>query len=69
MIVKVQISIHFPVNEKRALIYDEDRTFAHEARADTEILKLMRKRKKAFFNARIEGGEVQLFDEAPWQDW
>lgn len=66
MIVKVQVS---PGTPPRVLFYNKDKTILSEFDADRDIMKLMRRRKKAFFLAELDHGELQIFEEVPHEDW
>lgn len=74
MIVKVQISLHTDQPERQVLIEDQARDFVQVlplskcpglelAMADT------RPTWRAFFNAKIIGGEIQLDERLPEQGW
>lgn len=78
MIVKVQISQFSSDGESRMLIYDEKRQHEFEDIASKQILELMKRRPKAFFEAEIiphpknwlQGEKViNIIKEAEWQNW
>lgn len=69
MIVKVQTPISTNIAPPQVLAYNKDRsvwvTFDLTDEMDTRVGP----KKKAFFYARIDKGQIELLDEAPWQDW
>lgn len=69
-IVKVQLSLVSSHATRRALIYDQPRTFSVEIDADAKLVKRMRGTDKQFFYAHVFGnGSFELGNLAPWQDW
>lgn len=78
MIVKVQLSLesNLPGHTvgSRMLVYNKSRSVMFERDADDCIVKKMKGRPEAFFNATTDDGgkdtgKISISDEAPWQDW
>ncbi len=74
MLVKIQISQFSSDSNVHMLIYDKKRSVRIEQVATPEILKKMKGRPKAFFNAvmnKPKGAEpnIDIQEEAPWQNW
>lgn len=70
MIVKVQLSLATTASGPQVLIYDKDRKIQREGPADTETLRKMRGRPKAFFLAAMEpDGSLELGIEVPDPGW
>lgn len=72
-IVKVQTSLFTSDGSHLALVYNEDKSVMGEMPVSKEILDAMNGELKAFFWAEIPSSnkfvEIELIDEAPWQDW
>jgi len=68
-IVKVQIALAWSHGKQPALVYNEDRSVMGEMPVSRAVLKAMDGAPKAFFYAKLRGTELELLDEAPWQDW
>lgn len=77
-ILKVQLSIFTTrggggYNDSTMIVYDETRKFCYEGPTTPEIRKIMRGRNKAFFHAWLvpdgKGWQMQIEDEAEWQEW
>lgn len=69
MIVKVQISLASSDNKKQMLVYNKSRNVMYEDAASPEILKLIRNRPKAYFNAEVVNTKIVLDDEVEQQNW
>jgi hypothetical protein len=66
MIVKIQRS-QFP--RGLVLIYTKGMTYCWQGKMDPGVNKWMGRRQKAFAHAHVEGTEIVIDREAPWQDW
>ena len=65
MIVKVQVAFN---QKDNVLVYNEDKTIIFQTESE-KITDMMNGNMKAFFHAEIEDGNLNLIEEAPWQDW
>jgi len=70
-IVKVQLSLATNAEKQQMMIYTEDRQHRHEGDADSQMVKIMEGRSKAYFYALVPttAGYIELLKEAPDQDW
>ena len=66
MILKVQMPL---AGADLALIYSEDRSVMAQVPVTAPLRSRMGKRPKAFFHADVRAGEIEIGDEAPWQEW
>ncbi len=70
MIVKVQLSIVTSAESRQVVVYNEDHSLRYMGDATPDILDMMGSRIKVFFHAKLqEGGQLEFFREAPWQEW
>jgi len=72
MIVKVQTSLHSSDGTERCLIYDKTRDVTYETSNPEEtkpILKLLKKRSKAYFRAAVVDTKIQIYEEVKTQNW
>jgi hypothetical protein len=71
MIVKVQISLESADNVRRVLVYNEDRSFAYQGGINDEVLASMKLygRPKAYFEAEVVKGVIEIGEEVEAQDW
>ncbi len=71
VIVKVQLSLATSHDKQQVLVYDEDHKNSYEGDASPEIIKAMDGEVKKFFYAIFptKPGMIDMFEEAPWQDW
>ena len=72
MIVKIQIALASSNPSSVGtvcLIYDETRGFSFQGVASESVLAVMNGRPKAFFNARINGHDLDIREEVPDQGW
>lgn len=71
-VVKVQLSVLGTSEHSSVLITSEDGSIAYQTE-QPELVALFRPGEfKFFYNAIWHGsttGEIELIDEAPWQDW
>lgn len=66
MIVKIQQS-QFP--RGKVLVYTKNRRRWWEGKMDPQVEEWMAGKQKAFAYAHIEGTQIVIDSEAPWQDW
>jgi hypothetical protein len=69
MVVKVQVSLFTTEAKRQVLIYDESREHRFEGDASEDVLKLMGRDPKAFFNATLKGTTFVLGKRTSWRDW
>lgn len=70
MIVKVQLSLATSEPMRQVVVYNEDHSVKFMGDASSDVLVMMNDRIKAFFFAEYhDGGQLEFFDEAPWQEW
>lgn len=74
MIVKVQLSLFSPDDDKYVLIYNKERDFhleSNEKIVIEPIIEIMKGRNKAYFNAELdENDSLQIKDEVfKLQNW
>jgi hypothetical protein len=71
MIVKVQIAVAGSPGAEGSmcLVYAKDSKPLFHGPAPESILFQMHGRPKAYFNATVKAGQIELTEEAPWQDW
>lgn len=69
MIVKVQLSQATSDGIKRILLYNKDRSFTYEGVFGPDIADAMAGRPKAFFEASMGPGGLELGDEVPDPGW
>ena len=71
-IVKVQVSLNGSgLSGGQVLLYDRTRDWQYEGAMTKPLLDLMAGRLKAFYYGTLpdRGGDIELGDEAPWQEW
>lgn len=68
-IIKIQASLFSSVEEQQVLIYDEDKDIKFQENMSEQMENLMRGRKKVYFHAKMNGGKLEILEEAPDQDW
>lgn len=69
MIVKIQQAQppFGPIGE--VLVYTQDHSRWWQGKPDADVQKWMGDDQKIFAHAHIEGSEIVIDREAPWQDW
>ena len=67
----MQLSLATSHDTRQVLVYNATRSREYEGDATKETLKIMGREVKKFFYAQFpkKSGLVEIFDEAPWQDW
>lgn len=68
-IVKVQIPLSTSQNPPLALVYNKQQDIFFEMDITEVVLAIMNKEYKKYFYYRFENDQIELLDEAPWQDW
>lgn len=69
-VVKVQISQHSFTAGRQILVYNEDKSILWQDDAGKEIVRTLRGRPKAFFNAtRDDDGVIHLNEEVGDPGW
>ncbi len=67
MIVKVQA---FQVDGKPTVeIYNRDRSVFWEGPITLDVVRIMAGRVKVFCHADMKNDDIDLYSEAPWQEW
>jgi hypothetical protein len=72
MIVKIQASLASSDGVKSCLIYDKSRDVMYETSDPKEtkpLLKLLKGRDKAYFNAEIVNTKIEVHEEEQYQNW
>ncbi|MBX3203212.1 MAG: hypothetical protein KF894_34125 [Labilithrix sp.] len=69
MIVKVQMSLASGDGIRRVLIYDRPRRFQYEGGVNDDVVEMMGDRAKAYFEAGIRDGNLELGPEVEAQSW
>lgn len=69
MIVKVQMSLASSDGVRRVLIYDRTRRFSYEGGVNEDVVEMMGGRAKAYFEAGIRNGNLEIGDEVEAQSW
>lgn len=71
MIVKVQVSVYTSEDEPQVLAYTEGKKNWYQGDAFGPVLEMMGGEDKKFFYAYVpyESGQIEILEEAPWQDW
>lgn len=69
MIVKVQVSQFSSDGVTRCLIYNADRSFTYEGGLNQDMVDVMAGRPKAYFEAIMGSGGLEIGDEVTEQDW
>lgn len=69
MIIKIQQSLSNSEGTHMMLIYDKSKDVFYENEITKDIKKLLGKRQKAYFNAKIVNTKIQIYDEVKTQKW
>jgi hypothetical protein len=69
MIVKVQVSLASSDGVTRVLIYNQSRSFTYEGGVNQDMVETMAGRAKAYFEADMGPGGLEIGDEVEGQDW
>lgn len=71
MIIKIQQSLNSSDKEKHVLIYNENKKFMYEANSEEipPLLKLLGKRPKAYFEAKLVNTKFEVYKEVETQNW
>jgi len=70
-IVKVQVSLFTTESEPQVLIYNKNLSHSYQGPVSEDIIEIMKGEPKKFFYAKLpkKPGQIELLNEAPWQDW
>lgn len=68
VIVKIQLPL-VSTGCPMALIYNESRTIEEIVPVNADLERRMDGQNKAYFQANLEDGQLELISPAPWQNW
>lgn len=68
-IVKVQLPLYSNRPNPKALVYNEDRSVMLEVVITHQVGLVMGSLYKRFMWAHMDGSNLWIGDEAPWQEW
>ena len=69
MIVKVQRALATTDGIDRVLIYDASRRFAYEGGINEDMVEALGNRPKAYFEAELVEGRLEIGEEVEAQPW
>lgn len=68
-IVKVQVPLNSNIDNPPALVYNKDQSIFQQAQLTKELSKAMGDQPKKYFYCEFKDGQLELLEEAKWQEW